>query len=346
MKRAFLSTFSRTAAALTVLAMLPTMARADVKIDEATFPDANFRAYLLEQDYGQDGVLTDKEIRSITVLDISKRSIQSLKGIEHFKALESLTCYSNQLTVLNLSANKALRGLYCHRNQLTALNLSANKSLKVLDCSLNKLTALDVSASTALQRLWCDNNQLTALDVSANKTLEALDCSLNPLTALDVSANKALQMLYCSGNKLTALSISANKALVKLNCSCNQLTALNVSANKALKALNCYNNQLTALDLSANKALRTLDCYNNWLQGEGMDALIASLPKKNINAKLYVCNSEYGDGNVCTKKNVADARAKGWTVYEYYRKTSWIAYEGEEPESVATVRSGEADGFW
>ena len=33
-------------------------------IDETNFPDDNFRHYLLEQDYGKDGVLTEAEIRN------------------------------------------------------------------------------------------------------------------------------------------------------------------------------------------------------------------------------------------------------------------------------------------
>ena len=53
-----------------------------VGIDKTNFPDDNFWNYLLEQDYGKDGVLTEAEIRNITVMDVSEKDIKSLKGIE------------------------------------------------------------------------------------------------------------------------------------------------------------------------------------------------------------------------------------------------------------------------
>ena len=47
----------------------------DIVIDATNFPDANFRAYLLEQDYGKDGVITAAEINSITSIKVNSRNI-------------------------------------------------------------------------------------------------------------------------------------------------------------------------------------------------------------------------------------------------------------------------------
>ena len=63
-------------------AVRPATPVVEVDINETNFPDENFRRFLLEQDYGKDGMLTSAEIASITVMDIAKKDIESLKGIE------------------------------------------------------------------------------------------------------------------------------------------------------------------------------------------------------------------------------------------------------------------------
>lgn len=160
------------------VAFLPQIAYAvggDVEINAANFPDDNFRNYLLEQDYGKDGVLTEEEIKNITTLNVGYREIGSLQGIEYFTALTKLYCYENLLTTLDVSRNIALTELFCFNNQLTSL---------------------DVSKNTALTTLFCYNNQLTSLDVSKNTALTTLHCYENPLTTVDVSKNTALTELW------------------------------------------------------------------------------------------------------------------------------------------------------
>ena len=135
---------------------------ADVRINSANFPDANFRNYLLEQDYGSDGKLTNAEIAGVTSISVPSMNIRSLKGIEYFTALKILVCYSNQLTSLDVSKNTALKWLYCNENQLTSLDVSKNTALKYLYCNNNQLTSLDVSKNSALQSLKCDPNVTVA----------------------------------------------------------------------------------------------------------------------------------------------------------------------------------------
>ena len=38
-----------------------------IEINETNFPDENFRSWLLEQNYGADGVITEAEIKGINV---------------------------------------------------------------------------------------------------------------------------------------------------------------------------------------------------------------------------------------------------------------------------------------
>lgn len=228
-----------------------TQAAASDDTDFTTLFDPDFAKELQKQ-----GIIADAEnitpedmakIATMTELDVSGTyenpgTLTSLQGIEYFESLTQLSCYYNQLTSLDISANTALTTLWCYNNSLTSLDVSGCTALTELSCPFNQLTSLDLSANTALTGLSCSSNQLTTLDVSANTALTELYCYGNQLTSLDVSANMALTWLTCSYNSLETLDISKNTALTQLDCSSNSLTTLDVSANTALTWLSCENN--------------------------------------------------------------------------------------------------------
>ena len=174
-----------------------------IEINETNFPDENFRNWILSQEYGQDGVLTDDEIADVTSIALYGMNVQSLQGIEYFTALQKLDCHGNQLTSLDVSKNTALVFLLCEVNQLKSLNVSGCTALQMLSCAGNKLTSLDVSECTALDALLCNGNQLTSIDVSKNIALNELNCCNNLLTSLDVSNNTALNDLSCHQNQIS-----------------------------------------------------------------------------------------------------------------------------------------------
>ncbi|MDR0422741.1 MAG: hypothetical protein LBH72_06990 [Proteiniphilum sp.] len=113
----------------------------------------------------------------------------------------------------------------CYSQQVTDLDVSNCPALTELRCYGNLLSRLDVSKNTALTRLYCGRNQLSSLNVSSNTMLERLDCEYNQLGVLNVSNNMALTVLLCNNNRLKALDVSNNTALTSLYCSYNQLSA-------------------------------------------------------------------------------------------------------------------------
>lgn len=131
-----------------------------ITINETNFPDKKFRSWLLKQDYGKDGVLTEEAIKGVTEINVRDQDISSLKGIEHFTALTKLECSKNKLTTIDVSGCTALTKLDCGANKLTDLDLSGCTALTELDCTYNKLTSLNVSGCTALTELHCHCNQL------------------------------------------------------------------------------------------------------------------------------------------------------------------------------------------
>ena len=282
-----------------VAGLLPTAAFAagSVDINEANFPDAKFRSFVKENlDKNNDGILDAGEIAAVKMIEANKMGIKSLEGVGFFTALETLKCWDNELTGLDLSKNTALKDLQCSNSKLQSLDLSQNPNLTQLYCGRNPLTTLDLSKNAKLKVLDCSGfanrrTKLTELDLSQNTALESLDCSINELKQLNVSGCTALKKLSCSSNQLTTLDVSKNVNLTFLNCGSNQLTALDVSNNPKLEDLSCDYNSLTLLDLSKNPELEILSCRKNGFTSLDLDA------NKKIGEKiLYLENQFYHKG--------------------------------------------------
>jgi Leucine-rich repeat (LRR) protein len=156
-------------------------------------PDAKFEDKLIalgiDKD-GKNGKVATESIAIVTSLSVNSSSISNLTGIQDFAALQTLVCYSNQLTNLDVSKNAALAHLECDSNQLTNLDVSKNVALTFFECQNNQLTTLDVSKNTALTYFDCSYNKLTVLDFSKNTALTGLKCYANKLQTLNLKNGK------------------------------------------------------------------------------------------------------------------------------------------------------------
>ena len=267
------------------LCVLTAVAEADVPINETTFPDDNFRAYVLENiDKDGDAVLSEGEIEETTNIDVADMGIADLTGIDFFTELMSLVCDENELSNIEISHCKNLRSLHCSYNKIEKLDISSCTKLDLLQCSNNQISKLelqgcvgllhlycvdnniaelDLNACPKLESLYCDSNCLTELDVRECPELENLACGSNQLTMLELNACPKLETVYCGSNRIKALDVSRCSNLKILACVANKLTELDVSACPKLYSLYCDANQLTSLDTSGCTKIRTLDCVNN-----------------------------------------------------------------------------------
>ena len=173
-----------------------------IAINETNFPDANFRKYLLEQDYGSDGVLTEAEIAGITNMSVYEAGIESLEGIGYFKELVYLDCTDNQLTSLDVSGCNNLLMLYCSLNKLTSLDVSGCPMLNSLYCNGNQLSSLDVSGCSELYWLYVYQNQIKGAAMDA--LIENLPTASNGQMAVIYNENE--------GNVMTEAQVAAAKA--------------------------------------------------------------------------------------------------------------------------------------
>ena len=153
------------------------------------FPDTNFCNEVLRILNNQDGggradsshvTEYDLEILAeVPVLNLRKKDIKSLKGVEYFSSLTRLDCANNKLKELNLSFNTKLKQILCFGNQLTELDVSKNVELVNLYCYSNRLREMDLSKNAAMETLNCANNLLKELDISANAALTGFHCFSN-----------------------------------------------------------------------------------------------------------------------------------------------------------------------
>ncbi len=326
-----------------------------IPIDATNFPDKKFRNWVLEQDYGKDGYLSDEEIAAVEVIDVNNKAIANLKGIEHFTALLTLKCYNNSLTTLDLSNNKALELLYCNNNQLTSLDVSNNKALKILDCSRNCIrgegmtTLVNSLPSTTGSTLYFYNNETsTGNSMTCAQVREVKDKKWNVLMYdgnnwIDYIGSDAIPIdetnfpdekfrnwvLAQSYGKDGYLSDDEIANVKVINVSDKDIASLKgIEFFTALINLYCEYNNLTTLDVSKNTALTKLLCYGNGIRGEGMTTLVNSLPvipEGESKGELYVLFSETLAGNEITARQVAVAKDKGWRCLD---PASGYEYEG------------------
>ena len=131
-----------------------------VPVDEEHFPDEVFRTYIANSlDKDKNLVLTDDEIANVTNLQIYRKNISDLTGIEYFTNLKTLVC---------------------HSNNLTKLDVSKNTKLTYVDCAVNQITEIDVSGCPDLYHLNVGDNKVIEVDLSNNNSLKELYTHINP----------------------------------------------------------------------------------------------------------------------------------------------------------------------
>ena len=241
-----------------------------VPIDEAHFPDANFRAYIREAfDENKDGSLSNAEITLIWNVHCENMNIYSVKGIEYFHELRGLWCKGNHISELDLSGNPIMKGIWCSYNDFTSLDFSDCPVLEWVYCFNCKLKSLNIRNNPELAYLECNSNpDLTTLDISKNSKLENLFCSKCGLTSLDLSKNPLLCELAAFYNDLKTIDVSANPNLKRLDIWHNpKLGNVDVSKLSELQYYNCAWTAMTKIDVTHNPELLELVCgYNKGIR--------------------------------------------------------------------------------
>jgi len=257
--------------------------------------DATFENYLIEE--GLDDVLDNyvltSNINDVSYIDLEKRGIVSLVGIEDFEDLQNLSAPSNDVSgILDLSNNKKLQNLNLSLNPIEELYLKDNNFfLGLWIYGTKTLKKLEISNSPNLQKLVIHNNQIKSLDFLSKSTeinelriwdsqLDELDLSLlskleyliagevfDTLSStngkLKLPSNSSLKVLSLWNNRLEEIDLSTSNKLERMNLEGNKLVNIDFSFTSELEYVSLENNQLQNLDLSPITNLFWLRAQNN-----------------------------------------------------------------------------------
>ena len=168
-------------------------------INSGNFPDTAFVEYIRTTiDTDKDGFLSLDEREVVTGIQIDRKTVKSLKGVEYFPNLQILNIHKGELNELDVSQNTELKNLVCSSVSLKSLVLGNNKQLESIECSQNKLTSLNLSNCPKLKYLYCENNLLTSLDVSGCHDLLSLTSHFNNIAELKFATDSNVVSLITS----------------------------------------------------------------------------------------------------------------------------------------------------
>ncbi len=168
-----------------------------------TFPDANFRNYLINNGY--IGEPTDEQntcevyddgmkLTTLTAPYSSSAPIASVEGVGCFTELTTLTVSNLKITALDLSGNTKLTTLTANGcSVLESVDLSQNTELVSVSITSSKvLKKVDVHGKRKLTKLLINTGVIEEVDLRDCPMLTDLNVSANCLQRLDVSQCGAL----------------------------------------------------------------------------------------------------------------------------------------------------------
>ncbi len=291
-----------------------------IELSEDGIKNATLYQYAIRHfDTNKDGKLSVGEAKAVTTINIVGQKLTSVRGIDYFENLESLTIQNCQLSsvhsdignlpklkTLNLSYNKIskLPSSVGNLTNLVSVDLSGNKKLTALPTAAKnwkKITSLDLSYNAF--------KQIPVGSIPYMKTLKTLNLSNNSManntstlvSKLDkIKSLTKLEVLDLSHNKLTkfpSTPISAMTKLKELYLNDNQLTSIPTEIGKctALKILDASNNKITSLSSSIKKCtkLTKMNLANNKL---------STIPSLKALTKLKCTGTDYYALNLCGNK--------------------------------------------
>ena len=194
------------------------------EVEFINFPDATFKAYLLNNfDSNSDGEISPEEALLATEITVTTDNIETLKGIEYFLNLETLSCngYRDQdrnimgrlKDTLNISGLKQLRSLECHHNHLEIIKIHGNDALKSIVAYGNSLVDLNLKGAPALESIDAGDCMIKHADLSGCLLLNTLYLHNNQLTELDLRQNIRLEHLTCDRNPLTRITLRPGQSI-------------------------------------------------------------------------------------------------------------------------------------
>lgn len=246
------------------------------------FPDANFKLALTnfnvvdtngngipdsDADLNNDGEIEVSEAVLVEHLYITEFAVSDLTGIENFVNIETLVCWQNSISIIDVSNLADLKYLDCNTNLISSIDLTNNLNLKHLDLGINSLSGhIDLNPNVDLRKVYLSQNDITSISIDQLSLLEDIVIQSADLGTLNLSGNPLVTRLALSSNNLTSIDLATNTELIDLTLSSNLLSEIDLSINFNLEVLLIRENKLTNLDLSNNSQIAFVRCDVNQLE--------------------------------------------------------------------------------
>ena len=243
----------------------------------------------------QVGTITTRTIANLTELDIQKKGIKDLTGLQHARNLRKLTLFHNNITdVTPLAKLEHLRWLELGHNPISDISpLAALTQLNGLD--IGWTAASDISPLKDLKHLQFLGIHGTGISnvppltrFKRLKTLYLHNNTISDITSL--SALTQLNVLYLSSNTISDITALAKLTqLTQLYLGNNTITDVSSLAKLTqLSILELANNRIRDVRFLSNLVnLKKLTLFGNPI--ENRKPLLA-LSQKNLKMKIFLKN--------------------------------------------------------
>ncbi|MFB4323428.1 stalk domain-containing protein [Priestia sp. BR_2] len=259
---------------LVMMISLPGQASMEQASLEVSFQDEQLEQaikQILKKD--ENAAVTQKDMESLTLLDLSRRGIKSIQGLQ----------YASNVKFLDLSNNEI--------DDITPLKPLIK--IRELDIADNQIASIqDLSAMTDLEMLIVNRNQISSIDVIKQlgrlHTFEANDNQISNITAL--SSATELTWLQLNGNQIANIQpLSRLTKLKNLEIASNRFSDLSPlkPLSKSLMSLNIGSNRISDLRaLEGMTLMRALSAENNQIKKLDPLKKMSNLSSLNLNSNL------------------------------------------------------------
>lgn len=294
-----------------------TISAESISIDEAHFPDAVFREYVSEHfdTKNKDGILSDEEIKEVVKIEYLPDNVSSIKGIEYFTYIESLSVSNTQVETVDVSKNSSLKSLYLVGRSIKKVNTGEINDLDQFWADDTSITSIDLQSNTALTEVHIrDLDVLTSLklpknglahltlesaenldelDLSGAKDLRSLVIMNTGINELDISRSVSLSTLYIEDTLIDNLDLSDLTELVSINITNVNIKKIDVSKMSKLQYLILNDTLVDGLDLKNNPALRYLDTSGSPLAYLNIYSDLRPIYTKDVTLNLEVKGASF-----------------------------------------------------
>ncbi len=267
-----------------------------IEINETNFPDEVFREYVstkFDTESGTEGVLSAYELDSATTINVARKNISSLKGIEYFTKITELNLHGTGIISVDISKFPALRYLSmdigdvygCERYDLSNIkgfDFAKASEWEYAACEDGKIKITDFSEGRVECRYKYATNKSAGYytffinyvgdHMFADGTCTKCGTALAGVEINETSFPDEVFREYVLTNIdtesgttgiLTDYEIRKTEDIDVYDMNIGDLTGIEIFSY--LQSLSCAKTEITSLDISGNTKLESLQCYGTKL---------------------------------------------------------------------------------